>query len=296
MKINVLSLFDGCACARVALKRLGVECTYYASEIDKYAIKIAKKNYPDIIELGDVREVKAEMLPEIDLLVGGSPCQDLSGAGKQAGINGSRSSLFFEYVRLLKETKPKYFLFENVQSMKKADRDIITANLWVEPVAIQASLVSAQSRPRLYWTNIPDVLQPEDRKILLKDIIEDGVVERDKSYCIDANYWKGLNNNKGHASSNRQVVFLYRLPHGFIKEDFKTYDKYPTLAAQSPHTKYLLAEKNGFRKLTPIECERLQTLDDNYTEGVSNTQRYKMLGNGFCVEVIKHILSFADFA
>lgn len=256
--MNVLSLFDGMSCGRIALERAGVPVTnYFASEVDKYAIAVSKQNYPDIKHIGDVTQVRASDLPQIDLLIGGSPCQGFSFAGKQLNFDDPRSKLFFEFVRLLKETKPKYFLLENVR-MKKEFQDIISQHLGVEPIKINSSLVSAQNRVRLYWTNIPNVTQPDDKGIVLKDIIESGHVDRDKSHCLDANYYKGGNLKSYFEKHRRQLVF---------SDDGLTY-----------------------RKLTPVECERLQTVPEGYTEGVSNTQRYKMLGNGWTVDVISHIL------
>lgn len=170
--INVLSLFDGMSCGQIALNKLGIKYDrYYASEIDKFAIAVTKKNYPDTIHLGDVRGVNGRDLPKIDLLFGGSPCQSFSNAGKGEGFEGS-SGIFWEYVRVLKEVKPKYFMLENVK-MKKEWQDIISKELGVEPIAINSSLLSGQNRPRLYWTNIPGVEQPEDKGIKLKDILED---------------------------------------------------------------------------------------------------------------------------
>lgn len=256
--MNVLSLFDGMSCGRIALERAGVEISkYYASEVDKYAIEVAKANYPDTIHLGDVCEVKASDLPDkIDLLIGGSPCQGFSFAGSQLNFDDPRSQLFFEYVRLLKELKPKYFLLENVR-MSQESQDIISEMLGTQPVAINSNLVSAQNRYRLYWTNIPFDM-PEDEGITLKDIIEDGVVDRDKSHCIDANYFKGGNLKSYFEKRRRQLVFS-----GDGTENF--------------------------RNLTPLECERLQTVPEGYTDHVSNTQRYKMLGNGWTVDVVKAI-------
>ena len=191
--MRVLSLFDGMSCWRVALERANIKVdVYYASEIDKYAIKIALKNYPDTIELWDIQNLNKTNLPkDIDLLIGGSPCQGFSFAGKQLNFKDERSKLFFEYVRILKLTKPKYFLFENVR-MKKEYQDVISKYLWVEPIMINSSLVSAQNRVRLYWTNIPNITQPEDKNIVLADILEDGVTDRSKSYCLDAHYACGL--------------------------------------------------------------------------------------------------------
>ncbi len=301
--MNVLSLFDGISAGQVALERAGIKVDkYYASEIDKYAIQVTQKNYLDTVQIGDVTKVSYENgileyenvmqdVGKIDLLIGGSPCQGFSFAGKQLNFEDERSKLFFEYVRLLEETKPKYFLLENVK-MKKEYQDVITKYLGVEPIEINSALVSAQTRKRLYWTNIPNIEQPKDKKIMLKDVIEgEGIkvdreksfaiiasigrttpreyfyknqgqmvfVDRDKAYCIDANYYKGANWQQYISKARRQLVIE------FINNN------------------YLV------RKLTPIECERLQTLPDNYTEGISNSQRYKCLGNSFTVDVIAHI-------
>ena len=188
--MNVLSLFDGCGMTYQALKNLGIKVdNYYASEIDKYAIQIAMKNHPDIKQLGDVTNLSCWQLPRIDLLVGGSPCQGFSFAGKQLNFSDPRSALFFEYVRFKNELNPRYFLLENVR-MKKEYQDVISNLLGVQPIMINSALVSAQNRVRLYWTNLP-VEQPEDKGILLKDILEDGYSDRDKSLCLDANYYKG---------------------------------------------------------------------------------------------------------
>lgn len=292
--LNVLSVFDGMSCGRIALERAGIPVTnYYASEIDKYAITVAKKNYPDTHHIGDVTQVSADNLPKIDLLIGGSPCQGFSFAGKQLNFDDPRSKLFFEFVRLLKELKPKYFLLENVR-MKKEYQDIITDHLGVEPIKINSSLVSAQNRVRLYWTNIPNVTQPDDRGIVLKDIIELGEVDRDKSHCLDANYFKGGNLKSYFEKHRRQLVFnepkIVQIPHGYNKGGLKE-NKSPSMTTSSWQHNNHLTHDDGltYRKLTPIECERLQTVPDNYTEGVSNTQRYKMLGNGWTVDVIAHI-------
>lgn len=192
--MNVLSLFDGMSCGRIALERCGYKIDrYFASEIDKYAIKVAAANYPDTIHLGDVRDV---MWPEtfegekIDLLLGGSPCQGFSFAGNQLNFDDPRSRLFWEFVRILKEAKPRYFLLENVR-MKKQSQDVISEALGVQPIAINSNLVSAQNRYRLYWTNIPFLMMPVDKGIKLKDILEDGFVDRDKSLCVTSTYYKG---------------------------------------------------------------------------------------------------------
>lgn len=329
--MKVLSLFDGISCARVALERAGIPVeAYYASEIDKYAIQISQKNYPDIKLVGDVQHIMYKPLislhsegiitDEIDLLIGGSPCQDLSIAKKnRQGLSGERSGLFWEYVRILNEVKPKYFILENVNSMPKEAKDLITKTLGVEPIMIDAALVSAQRRKRLFWTNIPNITQPEDRELFLKDIITDGVVDREKSHCIDANYHKGTSEKHYKEKGARQIVYQYRRTYwretiggkvptltanmgtgghnvpfiqqtarGFNKGG-KKFDKVPTLTKNAWEQNHKL---NNIRKLTPVECERLQSLPDNYTEGVSNTQRYKALGNAFNVDVVAHILSF----
>lgn len=298
---TVLSTFDGMSCVRIALEQLGIPIKQYlASEIDKYPIQITQKNYPDTIQLGDVTKVFAKDLPPIDILVGGSPCQGFSFAGDQLAFDDPRSALFFEFVRLLKECKPKYFLLENVR-MKKEFLDVITEQLGVEPIFINSSLVSAQNRQRYYWTNIPNVQQPEDRGIVLKDILEDSdwFTDRDKSHCLDANYFKGGNLKSYFEKHRRQLVFNKPIQVGtadikgfdIIKRVYSPEGKSPTLTTmQGGHRQPKVAEdETRWRKLTPLECERLQTVPDNYTEGVSNTQRYKMLGNGMTVEVIKHI-------
>ena len=265
--MNVLSLFDGISVARYALgDRVK---TYYASEIDEKAIQIAKKNFPDTIHAGDVRIVKAESLPKIDLLIGGSPCQDLSIAKKdRKGLDGDRSGLFWEFIRILREVKPTYFVLENVASMPKDAKETITRETGVEPVMINASLVSAQSRKRLFWTNIPVVGLPEDRGIMLKDILEpdaevdDRMTKDGKAYCITSTYSKV-------SASESQVK-------NSIERKQRT----------------MVSNADNIRKLTPVECERLQSLPDNYTEGIAMTHRYKCLGNAFNADVIRFILSF----
>lgn len=313
---------------QIALERAGIKVdNYFASEIDKYAIKVTQKNYPDTKHIGSVVDVKASNLPKIDLLIGGSPCQGFSFAGKQLNFEDPRSKLFFEFVRLKNELNPTYFLLENVK-MKKEFQDIISEHLGIEPIMINSSLVSAQNRKRLYWTNIPDVDQPSDKGIFLKDIIEHGLVDRDKSYCVDANYFKGGNLKSYFSDCRRQLVF--EKPHGWNKGGgVREKDKFGSLrectsgnyavydndgiwnySSDEPSSllskaRTLRANAGGktrgigvynedfsrWRKLTPIECERLQTVPDNYTDCVSNSQRYKMLGNGWTVDVIAHIFN-----
>jgi site-specific DNA-cytosine methylase len=298
--MNVLSLFDGMSCGRIALDKAGIKVDkYYASEIDKYAIQVAKANYPDTIHLGDVQGIQAADVGSIDLLIGGSPCQGFSFAGKRLNFDDPRSQLFFEYVRLLKELKPTYFLLENVRMTKECEA-VITDILGVEPVAINSNLVSAQNRYRLYWTNIPfDV--PDDKGIMLKDIIEDGVVDRDKSHCIDANYFKGGNLKSYFEKHRRQLVFSKDgLCHvgdadlsgnQSVKRVYHVNGKAPCLTTMGGGHREpkILTSDTTWRKLTPLECERLQTVPEGYTNHVSNTQRYRMLGNGWTVDVVSHI-------
>lgn len=300
----VLSLFDGIACGRVALARAGIHVKrYYASEIDRYAIQVAKRNYPDIVHQGDVRTIKKD--DKIDILIGGSPCQGFSFSGKQLNFNDPRSALFFEYVRILKACCPKYFLLENVP-MKREFQDTISHYLGVKPIMINSALVSAQNRNRLYWTNIPNVTQPKDKHIYLKDIIEHGEVDRDKSYLIDANYYKGSNLRQYFEKSRRQLVFeatkrIANIGNGGQGQRIYDIQGKPVAlsalgggwGAKTGLYAYLKdSDDYVVRKLTPVECERLQTLPDNYTAGVSNSQRYKMLGNGWTVDVIAHIFSY----
>jgi site-specific DNA-cytosine methylase len=267
--MNVLSLFDGMSCGRIALDKLGIPVSrYYASEIDKYAIKVSQANYPDTVHLGDLTGNDFKLWlnaiaphGKIDLLIGGSPCQGFSFAGKQLNFDDPRSKLFWDYVKVLHKLKPKYFLLENVK-MKQGSLDVITDALGVEPVFINSRLVSAQNRQRYYWTNIPMDGLPDDKGILLKDVLEDGAVDRDKAHCIDANYFKGGNLKSYFEKHRRQLVF----------------------------SKDGLSSDVSWRKLTPLECERLQTVPENYTNHVSNTQRYKMLGNGWTVDVIVHLM------
>ena len=170
--MNVLSLFDGMSCGQIALNKLGIKYdNYFASEIDKYAIQVTQKNYPNTKQLGDVTKIDLNSLPKIDLLIGGSPCQRFSFAGKQLNFKDPRSKLFYEFVKAKDKLNPKYFLLENVR-MKKECQDIISSYLGCEPIKINSSLVSAQNRVRLYWTNIPDIQQPEDKGITLSDILE----------------------------------------------------------------------------------------------------------------------------
>ena len=282
--MNVLSLFDGMSCGQIALDQLGIKVdNYYAAEIDKWAIQVAKKNYPNTIHLGDVTQVKGEDLPEIDLLIGGSPCQGFSFAGKQLNFDDPRSALFFEFVRLLEETKPKYFMLENVR-MKQEYQDVISEYLGVKPIMINSALVSAQNRVRLYWTNIPNVEQPEDQFILLDEILE-GLNSDEIVPSITLKVQEAT--KKGYTEIENGGCFDITFPSSKTRRGRNMKHKCNCLTATNYD--YMRYEYPNIRKLTPIECERLQTVPDNYTDGVSNSQRYKMLGNGWTVEVIKHI-------
>ena len=409
--MKVLSLFDGMSCGRIALDQLGIPVEkYYASEIDKYAMQVSAANYPDIEQVGDICNLDPKDYQDVDLMLAGSPCQGFSFAGKQLAFDDPRSALFFEFIRLLKAIKPKYFLLENVR-MKKEYLQVISEQVsacypeipfGIEPIFINSSLVSAQSRQRYYWTNIPNIKQPEDRDIVLRDILEDNFdSERDKAHCIDANYYKGASVEQYKKKHRRQLVNKPKMigkdntpGHDILKRVYSKDGKSPTITAhagkgtvpkietkpkqvgvavdikghdqikrvyspdgKSPtvttcggghrepkvvtggafrgraydqdgkrkdrdgssvakQTKQMLElrkdnksnaittvgkdsiavnEDLTWRKLTPLECERLQTVPDNYTNHVSNTQRYKMLGNGWTVEVIKHILQNMEY-
>jgi DNA-cytosine methyltransferase len=273
-KINVLSLFDGMSCGQIALNKVGIEYeNYFASEIDKYAIQVTQKNYPNTKQLGNVTEVKGIDLPKIDLLFGGSPCQSFSNAGNGKGFDG-KSGLFWEYVRILKEVKPTYFLLENVV-MKKEWEDVITEALGVKPIRINSKLLSAQNRPRLYWTNIPNVKEPNDKGIKMVDVLEDNadlkyaISEAKIKRVLETQWGKGIFYNKTHEKCGTLISGYSKQPTDGIYVDL------------------------GFkRRLTPTECEKIQTVPINYTDCVSDSQRYKMLGNGWTVDVIAHIFSF----
>lgn len=352
--MNILSLFDGISCGQVALKRAGIKIDkYYASEIDKYAIQITQKNFPNTIQLGDVNKYSEWELPKIDLLIGGSPCQDLSVSKKdRQGLKGERSKLFYIYVECLKKFKPKWFLLENVNSMPKEAKEEITRLLGVEPIMINSALVSAQQRKRLYWTNIPGITQPEDKHIYLQDILESGLSYIDKSQMVGANYQKatvydslekhrrtlvaesvcvaqrGRYGNNGVVKQQLEARFdgktntlttvqkdnLVACPVKYCAEKPLRVGQFGNggqgQRVYSVKGKSVSLNANGggwgaktglykinlpdgdycIRKLTPLECERLQTLPDGYTEGISDSQRYKCIGNGWTVDVIAYIL------
>lgn len=332
--MKVLSLFDWISCGRIALERAGIKVDkYYASEIDKYAIQISQKNYPDIIHIGSVNEIVYEdgavfhnqdnnpmqnggsYITDIDILIGWSPCQSFSIAGKQEGFGG-KSWLFYEYLRILREVKPKYFLLENVK-MKKEWRDEISKEMWCEPIEINSSLVSAPSRKRLYWTNIPWIEQPKDKNIFLKDVLEEEV---DEKYNISNQHTEAMLRARSSGKLNIPdeelkcgtiISSYYKIPqdwpyilrwrpkmpyeHWKRELEYIQYNnKCPTISTNpaSWDQKNIVSDGIYIRKLTPIECERLQTLPDGYTEWVSNSQRYKAIWNGWTVDVIAHIFSY----
>lgn len=278
-KINVLSLFDGISCGHIALDKAGIPINkYYASEIDKYAIKVTNKNYPDTINLGDVTTVNGELFAEkIDLLIGGSPCQGFSQAGKMKNFDDPRSKLFWEYVRILKEVKPKYFLLENVV-MKQEWQDIISEALGVKPIMIDSSLTSAATRKRLYWTNIPGISQPEDLDITFGDIRERNVPEG-SIYYTD----KGLDWIRRHEKRTGKTLRIIGDSDKMQMLEASMYKKY------SSQRFFGIEDTHGLRYITVTECERCMNVPDGYTDCCSNTQRYKQLGNGWEVNTITHI-------
>lgn len=306
--MKILSLFDGISCARVALEKVGINITnYYASEIDKDAIKISEKNYPDIHRLGDVKTVlqqyKEYFIPRpIDLLIFGFPCTDLSVAKRdRKGLSGDSSGLFWDAVDILHTVKPKYFICENVNSMSKENKVIIDNILGIKGIMIDAALVSAQSRKRIFWTNIPDVTLPEDRGIMLKNILlPETYTEFDKSYPLTASYngavlWNSIAKNQRTMVWTKPIQVAKFGKGGLAQRIYSIDGKSVTLKANGGG----MGAKTGLyhikdyaRKLEPIECERLTGLSDNYTEGVSRVARRKVCGNAFHVDVIKHILSF----
>lgn len=297
--MNVLSLFDGMSCGQIALDRAGIKVDkYFASEIDKYAMQISKKNFPDIIQIGDVSELKGESLPEISLLIGGSPCQGFSSAGNRLAFDDPRSKLFFEFIRLMKEIQPKYFLLENVK-MKQEWVDIISDYIGVEAIEFNSKLVSAQNRRRLYWTNIP-FGRHEDKGITIHDVLEKEVDEsfyfkRERiEHIFDRHFEEPYLKERLYNGQSELVQLVGDLHKPGISRSSLREDKAWTLCANPKSDRYQIVKeyedgKYRFRKLTPTEAEKLQTVPVGYTEGVSNTQRNKMIGNGWTVDVVSHI-------
>ena len=351
--LNVLSCFDGLSGGQLALKKAGIKVnTYYASEIDKYAIAVARYNFPDTCHLGDVRKIDTSRLPKIDLMLAGSPCTDLSFAGKQKGlVEGEQSSLFFDWWNLVQELKPKYIFLENVR-MRKEYKDKISRTLGFEPVAINSSLVSAQSRYRLYWFGVRvgnkyvdmPINQPQDQGIVLRHILEtqsDNSTEthatpKQIGTAVDIRGYdiiKRVYHPDGKSPTLTTMTGGHREPkivcgayRGRYYKDGVRQDQFGSVAGKTKQMlelrkdgktntittvqkdNVLTKDKVYWRKLTVLECERLQTVPDGYTEfgmfhrkypdismsneikPISNSQRYKMLGNGWTTDVIAHIM------
>lgn len=298
--MKVLSLFDGISCGRVALERAGIPVErYFAYEIEPNAIKISKKNYPDIIQCGDVFDTDfcTFAIANIDLIMGGSPCTFWSKAkchtakeAREVEADGMGWRLFEKFIEAVNNVNPKYFLYENNYGISPIIKDAISERLGVQPIMINSALVSAQKRKRLYWTNIPNVTQPHDRGIKVKDIIVDDPTlirhfdDRIRKTLIEtSNYIKYDLGGKGHYSQQDRLYFLD--------------GKAPTVPRCRTETKFNVYLGNEtYKKTCPIEIERLQTLPDNYTEGVPKTRRFEAIGNGWTVDVIAHILSFIKCA
>lgn len=299
----VLSLFDGMSCGQIALERAGIKVDkYYASEIKSHAIKVTQHNYPNTIQVGDVTKLHASDLPKIDLLIGGSPCQDFSNANKERlGLAGAKSSLFFEFVRLLIECKPKYFLLENV-AMTIQDNNFISELLGVLPERINSNLLSGQNRDRFYWTNIPGmgidlfgtyITQPSDKNIKMQSIV-DGYYPYEKSRALmarDGYAWsKGMQPvkifHRFYAKGFGNVVFKSEQHFLDCKEDYDA--KYDGIAANIDISKASDVYK-GIRMINRRECERLQTVPEGYTDCVKESHAINLLGDGWTVDVIAHI-------
>lgn len=315
--MNVLSLFDGISCGQLALQRANIPVeNYYASEIDKYAVAITQKNFPNTIQVGDVCNWRNWNLPKIDLLIGGSPCQGFSIAGTKLNFDDPRSRLFFTFCDVLNYIKPKWFMLENVK-MKGEWQDVITSYLKVDPIEINSALVSAQNRKRLYWANIPNITQPENKNIKLEHILFFHIDKKfwlskkernymDREVADGRNHWDFLHHSDTETGKSAAVVanFYKGVPYNVLIDRNFAYCSYWDCDFQDePHSFHKnCVDGDCFqgenyptsivRKFHPIECERLQTLPDNYTQGISNTQRYKAIGNGWTVDVIAHILSF----
>jgi len=297
MGLTVLSLFDGMSCGQLALQRSGINySTYFASEIDRHAIRLTQHHFPDTVQLGDVTTINPLDLPKIDLLIGGSPCQGFSFAGKQLNFDDHRSALFFEFVRILRECQPSFWLLENVV-MKQEFIDIISNYLGVAPIEINSSLVSAQQRKRLYWTNF-SVSQPPDSNILLSDILEPSETKMNKGVIVG----RRINERGVRDDYNKNIPLVQCLEVRTTNTDksncLTTVDKDNVLSPLPPG-RYTdpFGNKLPFRYYTLKEYCRLQTVPDTYFDGVvSETQARKMLGNGWTVDVLAHIFSCLPIA
>jgi len=322
--MNVFSAFDGMSCGQIALRRTGIQYdNYYASEIKKHAIKVTQHNFPNTIQLGDIRNIKASDLPKIDLLIGGSPCQDFSSANAvRAGLKGEKSSLFYEYYRLLQELKPKFFLLENVR-MDKKSYEIISRLMNTYPVNINSSRVSAQLRNRFYWTNIgpadydlfgfrkSTIPQPKDKHINLCDIIENGFTDRIKARALivpDSRPHKNMEKAKKRYDETGFGTLIYKdkcnqlvktgSRNGKPRTQEMVYHEKGKISALTcapgssncGYTKIL--SNNTIRYLTQLELERLQTVPEGYTSCLTRNQAANLLGDGWTIDVIAHIFSF----
>jgi site-specific DNA-cytosine methylase len=284
--IRVLSLFDGLSGGQIALNKLGgLVDKYYASEINPYSIKITQKNYPNTIQLGDVTKITEEILAElgeIDLFIFGSPCEDLSitKSKTRESLQGEKSKLFYEALRVKNIINPKWFMMENVASMNDESRDIITQHMQVEPILINSNILSAQDRERYYWTNIPVDPLPKDKGLVLKDIMEGNV---DEKYYYNKPF-------EFHGLDKKVCATLDVNTHEMLRRVYNPNMKCATLTAvQGGYQEKKVYDNGGCRKLTPLEYERLQNVPEGYTEGVCDSKRYSMLGDGWTIDVICHI-------
>lgn len=278
--MNILSLFDGMSCGHIALDRANIKVEkYYASEIKKHAIELVKKQYPKTIHLGDVTKINSSLLPRIDLLIGGFPCKGISKLNQnQDGLEHIESKLFYEYVRLWKELNPKYFLLENTRGNKEA-LTIVTEIMGVEPIMINSRLVSAQNRPRLYWTNIPNIVLPIDKNITTKDIFDDDMPE---DVLITPGRLKWILGESGKRSIEKQYTKINPYPKaGCI-----------TAGGHRKWNENYLLKDGKYRYLKISEIEKLQTVPVGYTSSLSYNDAYDVLGDGWTIDVISHIFSF----
>lgn len=310
-KLKILSCFDGISACQVALKNLGIEYDYFAAEIDKYAISVTKNNFPNTIHLGDVKLINGYDYKDVELLCGGSPCQSFSIAGSQKGFEDPRGQLFWEYVRILNEVKPKFFIFENVNSMKQRDKDIISKAFGFEPIVINSALLTAQQRKRLFYVGAlqeggtykkVEIDQPQDKGILLKNILESGLPYQDKSHALTASYNGAVFWNSLDKKQRSMIAEPVRLGHfnkgGQGDRIYSIQGKSVCLGAngggRGANTGlYKIDLPDGdynIRKLTVNECCRLQGFPDFFVDSISKSQGYKALGNSFTVPVIEHIL------
>jgi site-specific DNA-cytosine methylase len=286
-KINVLSLFDGMSCGQIALNRAGISYgKYYASEIDKHAIKVTQHNYPKTIQLGSVTEIKGTDLPQIDLLIGGSPCQGFSIAGKKLNFDDERSNLFFEFVRLKNELNPKYFLLENVR-MTDDIADAIDELLGVKRIYIDSRNFTGMIRKRYYWTNIPISDIPTEN-FQIEDLLDNQIFDRDLDFFLDRTEYKPTTSYDGIITINpRDNNGKQTWQRGRV---YDVKGSCPTICA-SLFDLNITKDHKTWRKLTINECERLQGVPKDYTSIVSKNERGKQLGNGWTVDVIAHIFA-----